>query len=340
MHSGEAAAGAPVSGAGNEADRFEESFEVWFAPRIPRATLQDCMRRTDRHALLALGFWLALAAGTGWAVLATRHTAWVWPAMLLYGGVLCFSYAASHECAHGTAFKTRRLNEAVFWLTSLVFIEEPLYRRYSHAEHHTNTWFNGRDPQKPYGNPLTLRQYLTGTFGLTFYLDAARQLVRHSAGRFTAEETGFLPPSEVRTVVRNSRLMAACYSGLILAGIAAGSPLPFILYFIPRFLGGGIVTLYINTQHMCMAEDLHDHRLTTRSIRCNWLERQLYWNMNHHIEHHLFPSVPFHALPRLSQSIGAQLPTPVGGVVAANAQILRAVSRQRTEPHFNLSRAH
>lgn len=321
-------------------DRFDESFEVWFAPTIARATLQASMRRTNAHALLAVGFWLLLVVATGAVVTITRHTPWVWPAMLLYGGVLCFSYAASHECAHGTAFKTRRLNEAVFWVTSLVFIEEPLYRRYSHAEHHTNTWFNGRDPQKPYGNPLTMRQYLSGTFGLTFYFDAARQLIRHSAGRFTSEEIGFLPAFEISKVVRNSRLMSACYLGLLLAGMVFRSPLPLFLYFIPRFLGGCIVTLYINTQHMCMAEDLYDHRLTTRSIRCNWFERQLYWNMNYHIEHHLFPSVPFHALPGLSKCIANQLPPPLEGVIAANADILKAVSRQRTEPQFNLSRAH
>ncbi len=154
------------------------------------------MRRTNTHGLLTLGIWLLLCIATGAIVGIARHTLWVWPAMLLYGGVLCFAYAASHECAHGTAFKSRWLNEAVFWFTSLVFIEEPLYRRYSHAEHHTHTWFNQRDPQKPYGNPLTLTRYLSGTFGLTFYLDAMRQLIRHSRGKFTPQELDFLPPLE------------------------------------------------------------------------------------------------------------------------------------------------
>ena len=60
-----------------------------------------------------------------------------------------------------------------------------LYRRYSHAGHHTNTWFNHVDPQKPYGNPLKLGRYLNVTLGPLFYVDAARQLFRHSSGRFT-----------------------------------------------------------------------------------------------------------------------------------------------------------
>ena len=131
--------------------------------------------------------------------------------------------------------------------------------------------------------------------------------------------------------------MAAIYLALALGGIAFRSPWPFLLYFVPRLLGGWIVTLYINTQHMCMAEDLTDHRKTTRSIECSWLERLLYWNMHFHIEHHLYPMVPFHALPALNRRIAAQLPRPKSGVLGANAEILRAVSRQRLEPRFNLS---
>ena len=331
-----AASASPMSSADSSSEFLDDPFEAWYAPTIERDVLRGLMRRTDRHALVNLGLWLALCAATGAGVVFGRHTPWLWPAMLLYGSVLCFAYAASHECAHGTAFRSRWLNEAVFWFTSLVFIEEPLYRRYSHAGHHTHTWFNRLDPQKPYGNPLRLGRYLSSTAGLVFYYDAASQLFRHSLGRFTAQEVEFLPAEEVRKVVFNSRVMSACYVGLLVAGIAF--EWPFILYFIPRFLGGCIINLYINTQHMCMAEDLPDHRRTTRSIRGGRLERLLYWNMNYHIEHHLFPAVPFHALPRLNAEIGSQLPAPIAGVITANIEIVRAISRQRTDPLFNLSR--
>jgi fatty acid desaturase len=320
-------------------DLSDDPFDVWFAPAIDQSVLRGLMRRTNTHALLFLGVWIVLCVATGYAVVSSRHTGWVLPAMVMYGSVLCFAYAVSHECAHGTAFRTRWLNEAVFSITSLIFIEEPLYRRYAHAGHHTHTWFNALDPQKPYGNPLTLMRYLSNTLGLTFYVDAARQLMRHSAGRFTKTEREYIPPSEIHKVSFNSRVMAACYLALLVYGIALQSPWPFLLYFIPRFLGGCIVTLYVNTQHMCMAEDIYDHRLTTRSINCSLPERLLYWNMNYHIEHHLYPAVPFHALPALNQRIKDQLPPPLSSVVAANVDILRAVSRQRKEPQFNLSRA-
>src|SRR5258708_5810200 len=62
-----------------------------------------------------------------------------------------------------------RRTEAVFWLTPLNFIEGPVYRRYSHAGHHSHTWFKGLDPQKPYGNPLPLRRYIAATLDPLFY---------------------------------------------------------------------------------------------------------------------------------------------------------------------------
>jgi fatty acid desaturase len=317
----------------------DDPFDVWYAPQLDYSVLRTLMRRTDLHGLTRFAAWIALCGVTGCLVVMSLHTWWLIPAMIVHGCALSFSYAGSHECAHGTAFRTRWLNEALFWLTSLVFIEEPVYRRYSHAGHHTYTWFNALDPQKPYGIPMRFSQYLTVTLGLNFYFEAARQLARHSLGRFTEAERAFLPSSEVHKVTVNSRIMAACYLALLLWGIALPSPWPFVLYFIPRQLGGWIINLYINTQHMCMAEDRHDHRLTTRSIRCGAIERLLYWNMNYHIEHHLYPTVPFHALPALSRRIASQLPRATDNVVEANCEILRAISRQRIDPRFHLGPA-
>jgi len=318
----------------------DDPFGAWFAPRNDPRVLRGLMRRTNLHGLVTFGAWIAACVVTGYLVVLSRQTWWVIPTMFLYGSVLSFAYAASHECSHGTAFRTRWLNEAVFWVTSFIFIEEPLYRRYSHAGHHTYTWFNGLDPQKPYGNPMTVLKYATVTLGATLYWDAARQLIRHGAGRFTDAERAFLPASEIPRVIRNSRIMGVGYLALLLSGVVLQNLwLPVFLYFAPRLLGGCIINGYINTQHMCMAEDERDHRETTRSIRCTWLARLLYWNMNYHIEHHLYPAVPFHALPKLNEQICSELPPPSRGMLAANIEILGAIARQARDPGFNLSRA-
>ena len=61
-------------------------------------------------------------------------------------------------------------------------------------------------------------------------------------------------------------------------------------------------------QHGGLADNVVDHRLNTRTVYMNPISRFIYWNMNYHIEHHMFPMVPYHALPRLHELIKHDLP--------------------------------
>lgn len=294
------------------------------------------MKRSDWHGLAYFFAWVALSIASGIGVYLSQGTALLWPAMLLHGVVLGFSYAASHECAHGTAFRTRWLNEVIFWITSLVFMEEPTYRRYSHASHHTYTWFDKKDAQKPYRNPVTLWTYLRESSGLAMPFHALATMSRLALGKLNAQERAFTPASEHRKLVLGARGMLLFYLGLVIWAIVWQTAAPFIYFFIPRIIGGWVVNLYINTQHMCMADNVEDHRYNTRSIECSGLERLLYWNMNHHIEHHLYPMVPFHSLGELRRAIEHELPAMAGGVFAANREILQAIRRQLSDPGYAL----
>ena len=50
-----------------------------------------------------------------------------------------------------------------------------------------------------------------------------------------------------------------------------------------------------------LAEDVLDHRLNCRTVYYNPIFRFICWNMNYHVEHHMFPLVPYHALPRCTR---------------------------------------
>ena len=51
-----------------------------------------------------------------------------------------------------------------------------------------------------------------------------------------------------------------------------------------------------------------DHRLNSRIVAMNPIFRFVYWNMNHHVEHHMFPMVPYRALPRLHEVVKQDCP--------------------------------
>jgi fatty acid desaturase len=64
----------------------------------------------------------------------------------------------------------------------------------------------------------------------------------------------------------------------------------------------------------------------------------IYANMNHHIEHHMFPMVPYHRLPELHAAIRAQCPAPYNGVWAVWKEMWPALCAQSRNPAHRLER--
>jgi fatty acid desaturase len=92
------------------------------------------------------------------------------------------------------------------------------------------------------------------------------------------------------------------------------------------------------TQHAGLEEDVLDHRLNTRTVYMNPVFRFIYWNMNYHLEHHMFPMVPYHALPKLHEAMKADTPPAYPSLFAAWKEILPALVRQVRDPSYYVRR--
>ena len=89
--------------------------------RLDKKTLKQIAARSDRPGLVYLAKWITYLVLSGALVAVTLGTIWMWPAMFVLGVFLTVpAYSFSHECAHGTAFRSRWINEAVLWITSLI----------------------------------------------------------------------------------------------------------------------------------------------------------------------------------------------------------------------------
>ncbi|MEO1192766.1 MAG: fatty acid desaturase [Pseudomonadota bacterium] len=296
--------------------------------KLDKAILKPLTRRSDRPGLIWLGTWAALLTGTGYLLWLSLGSWWVVPATFLFGSCLALpAYALSHECAHGTAFRTRWLNETVFWISSLIYGEEPLHRRYTHAVHHSNTWHPGKDPQMPFATPMSFKGWVWEISGLGIVTYSARVLITSAFGRPGPDERAAVPESEMGRLIRNARIFLGVYLGLaLLAVLGQWWVVTFLL--LPRLAGGPAMQIFTITQHVELAENSQDLRLSTRSIERGPIGGFLYMNMHHHIEHHLYPLVPFHQLPALSQALTPQLPAPDPGVWRCNWAILGTVVRR------------
>ena len=295
---------------------------------LDRKTIKALCRRSDAPGLIFLAKWTASLLLTGYGVYLSMGSAWLWPAMFVYGTVLSLpAYAMSHESAHGTAFRTRWLNELVFWVTSLIYLEEPLHRRYTHTNHHTYTWHVGKDSQMPFDIPVTLRVWLLEMSAAALTWFHLVTLMRLVGGRYTEVMKWVIPENEFPRIRRNACAFLAIYVALGIA-IALGAHWLLWYFVIPLFLGRIAVVAFGLIQHVEMAENADSIVDSTRSFRTNALASFLYLNMENHIEHHLYPQVPFYSLPGLRDAIADQLPEPDPGFWRTNLEALSVAIRR------------
>lgn len=309
----------------------------WYHSDIPRRRLKALMRRRNAPAVRDTIVWLGLLAllGAGGAVF--WGTWWCVPFFIAYG-VLYGSSSDSrwHESGHGTAFATSWCNDALYQLASFMNIKEPTLWRWSHARHHTDTIIVGRDREILAMRPPDVARLVLNVLGIRDAIDVTLSVGRHAAGRLTQEERTFIPDTERRRVVAEARAWVAVYVLVIGLAIGLRSWLPLMYVGLPSLYGRWLAHVFAFTQHAGLADNVLDHRLNARTVYMNPVLRFLYWNMNYHIEHHMFPMVPYHALPALHAELRDDMPAPTPGLIAAYREILPALRRQMRDPGYCL----
>jgi fatty acid desaturase len=311
----------------------------WYRTPVERKRMKQLMQRSDgpaiRNTLLFIGLIGTFGAigvlswGKNWFVAV--------PAFFIYGTLWgSGGDARCHEAGHGTAFRTKWMNEAVFQMGCFMTLREPLVRRWDHTRHHTDTVIVGRDREIVEPCPPSYLSVASKFLALPFVWGQLKSTVHHTVtGRLAADEKLIIPESEWSKVIWQARLIAAIHVGVIAWSLATGSLLPLMLFSLPAMYGAWFMAYVAFTQHVALAEDVTDFRLNTRTIYMNPVFRFLYWNMNYHLEHHMFPMVPFHSLKDLHEEIKADCPPAYESTLQAYAEILPTWRAQRSDStHF------
>ncbi len=311
----------------------------WYQCEVPRETMRRLLERRDGPAIRDTILWFALILGAAFAT----YVLWgSWWAIVPYA-IYCVLYASTsdsrwHESGHGTAFKTDWMNNALYEIASFMVMRESTVWRWSHTRHHSDTIIVGRDPEIAVPRPPDVKALVKSFFNLDAYPKYFSHILLHSIGRMTAEEKTYIPESEFPKVYRNARVYVAIYLGVVGLSIDSRSILPLLFVGFPRLFGSWLQVVYGLTQHAGLAENVLDHRLNCRTVYMNPVHRFLYWNMNYHVEHHMFPLVPYHALPRLHDAVKDDCPTPYPGLFTAWREIIPAVLKQVKDPSYHVKR--
>ena len=311
----------------------------WYQTPVPRDTMRRLLVRRNGPAVRDTILWFALILGSGYAGYRLWGTWWAVIPFAIYG-VLYASTSDSrwHEAGHGTAFRTDWMNNALYEIASFMVMRESTLWRWSHTRHHSDTIIVGRDPEIAVPRPADVKGIILSFFNLPNYPKYFRQIVTHACGTMSAAEKTFIPASEFPKVCRKARIYVFIYAGVIALALATRSILPLMYVGLANLYGSWLMLVYGLTQHASLAENVLDHRLNCRTVQMHPIHRYLYWNMNYHVEHHMFPLVPYHALPQLHAAVRDDMPEPYPGIVAAFREIIPTVLRQARDPAHHVKR--
>ena len=214
--------------------------------------------------------------------------------MLLQGILIVFLFTTVHETIHKTAFRSAWINDTVAAVCGFLILLPPHWFRYFHFAHHRHTHDPEKDPELATPKPSTVAQYALYLSGLPYWSAQARTLFVNAAGR-NADE--FVPAGGRARVRLEARLFLSVYALLLAVSLALASPILLWIWVVPALLGQPFLRAYLLAEHtLCPhVANMLDNSRTTFT---NALIRFIAWNMPYHAEHHAYPAVPFHKLPK------------------------------------------
>lgn len=312
---------------------------AWYTSPIERQQLKTLVKRSDHPAIRDTIVWFAILAISAAGGVYFWASLWCIPFWFVYG-VFYGSAGDSrwHECGHGTAFKTQWMNRIVYHIASFMMMRNPIVWQFSHARHHTDTIIVGRDPEIAIMRPVAILKLLSNFFGIADVLTASKSMLLHAATGPASSERTFIPESAWSHVSLIARVWLSIYVFIIVAALTMQSWLPLMLIGLPRLYGAWHHVLTGLLQHGGLAENVTDHRLNSRTVLMNPLSRFIYWNMNYHVEHHMFPMVPYHALPELHALIKDDLPEPSLSIRAAYREMWPVLLKQINQQDYQIDR--
>jgi fatty acid desaturase len=260
-----------------------------------RSDLQGAVRTVSHYGAVAI------VATLIWLVSSTYGLVWALPLIVAQAYLVAFLFMPMHETAHKTAFRSRALNLAVGYLSAFAIMHRYEYYCLFHWDHHRYTQDPDKDPELIFGpKPSSDTQLAIAYTGLLQLAGRERLMLRHAlTGKVSLP---WIPENKRDIIVREARLHLAGYALLLLVSLILHTAILLWVWIVPLSIGQLILRPYLYAEHTG-CERTRSAFDNTRTTYTGTLMKWFAWNMPYHAEHHAYPSIPFHALPKLNRIV-------------------------------------
>ena len=300
----------------------------WYRCRIEKKVLKELSTPSDLKGFIyALGH-LALWFGAGaisYYNFIFGDWLWFFAFIFIQGTIGCFFNAAHHELHHETVFKTRKLNKIFLDVYGLLGWLDPITYSLSHTHHHRNTLHNGVDYEEVHPKIPSLHiLYLIQLFSINITGGEKSAGIVPTVNKFVKIAFKDLSnpfqdwdfrlyselPDEAAQAVNWARTVLIFHLAVIVFAFSINQPVLALIISGSRFIGGWLFYFASSPQHCGLQTDTSDYRKCVRSITLDPFTEFIYWNMNWHLEHHMYTSVPCYNLKKLHRLISDESPKP------------------------------
>jgi fatty acid desaturase len=197
----------------------------------------------------------------------------------------------------------------------------PTYARKSHQLHHRYTMVRGVDPETDWPDIFDtkfVRKTLFELMGSILVVGAIKRLfndiriqIRRILGQKDRMMQNHCSEKENTAIQRESIGILLFHTAVVATAIAFGFWQLIALITIAWQIGSAIESLWHHTEHISRLYNVNDQRLCTRSVKVGPLIHLIYWGLDDHIDHHIYPQVPSYNLPKLHKLLQHDLPQPL-----------------------------
>lgn len=207
-----------------------------------------------------------------------------------------------HEATHFRLFKNQKVND---WVGEVLCAWPMLVTLYgyrkNHLTHHRET-NSSKDPDwvrkldDPYFELPKPRRAV--------WLNLLKAI---SGFRFVCEVRNVMKSKDMRDIpthIKRARL--ACYLSVLVIAATFGLLSELLMYWVVPLMTSFSFVMYVRSvaEHHGGTLAYEDTLTGARNVEANWLERLVFpHNVNYHLDHHLYPSVPFYHLPAVHRAL-------------------------------------